>query len=315
MPGASESFHALLTSPVPARLLHRERGPQREPSPHAVAVTWLGTAGLRIEHAGRTLLVDPYLTRPGLRATLLAPLASDEAAVRRHAPRADLILCSHSHHDHLLDVPTVARQTGALVVGSGSAARYCLASGVPADRVRQVEPPATIDHPPFRVELRPSVHGRALLGRRPLPGEIAREPVPPLRVAGFRTPDAFGLMIRVDAGDGRELSIFHLGSADFLPESVSGLRCDVLVPCLVGRHRRPGYVRELLTALRPRVVVPCHFDDFFAPLGGRTRQLPRADLEGFVRAVRVFGDGARAVVLDRLETVHLEPQRPGAGRD
>ena len=42
---------------------------------------------------------------------------------------------------------------------------------------------------------------------------------------------------------------------------------DVLVACLAARAGTPGYLERLGARLRPRVLVPCHHDDFFRPLG------------------------------------------------
>src|SRR5262245_32508571 len=82
-----------------------------------VCVTWLGTAGFAIAYADHVLLFDPYLTRASLSRCLLAPLQPDAALAQRLIPRADAIVLSHTHFDHALDVPVIARQTGARVFG------------------------------------------------------------------------------------------------------------------------------------------------------------------------------------------------------
>ena len=76
-----------------------------------VRVTWLGTAGFALEHAGTTVLIDPYVTRASLWDCVRAPLQSDAVAVARWTPRADAIVAGHTHYDHALDVPAIARAT------------------------------------------------------------------------------------------------------------------------------------------------------------------------------------------------------------
>lgn len=298
--------HRLITRPVPSRLFHTPIGRLSAPGPGEAALTWLGTAGLAIEASGQTLLIDPFLTRPGIRATLTGPIAPDLGAVRRFVPKADVVLCTHSHHDHLLDVPAVALETGALVLGSASSINLCRASGVPEGQLRVVSPPETVEVGAFRLDLRASPHGKAVLGRVPLPGKIAEGVSPPLAFWGYRTLGALAALVEVETGEG-PVRVFHLGSADFLPETVGDARCDVLAACAVGRSHRPGYIRELVGALRPSVVVPIHWDDFFAPLEAASRQLPNADVEGFCREVRAAGQG-RVVVLDKLETLRIGPE-------
>ena len=95
-------------------------------------LTYLGVAGWRLDAGGHTLLIDPYVSRRNVGDDLETPLVPDLAAIDAHAPpRADLILVSHSHYDHLLDVPTIAARTKALVVGTASTRHVLAAAGIP----------------------------------------------------------------------------------------------------------------------------------------------------------------------------------------
>jgi L-ascorbate metabolism protein UlaG (beta-lactamase superfamily) len=300
----SPRLHRVLTRPVDPALLCSE--PSAAPlGDQQLRITWLGTAGLALEHRGQVLLIDPFLTRPGLRQSLTRRLRPDPRTVRRFAPRAAAIVGSHSHHDHILDLPQVARHTGAPVVGSRSTCNYCRGWGIPEDRLLEVQAPHSLELGPFHVTLRPSLHGKAVAGRVPLPGSIPAGVRPPLRIKQFRNDDTFGVHVEVRPAGSPPLSIFHLGSADFLPQTVEGLECDVLLPCLVGIERRPGFVPELLAALRPRIVIPIHFDDFFAPLDRPLRQLPVANLMAFLGQVQASGHGCQTLVLDLLGSYRL----------
>jgi len=295
-PLASRLVHGVLTRPLRRDLFTRHRY-DRPLDRDEVELTWLGTAGIALRHRDSTLLIDPYVSRPGLQTSLTRRLRPDLDAVRRHAPPADAILCSHSHHDHILDVPEIARLSGARVIGSDASANYCRAHGLPASQIIQVDPPETVEIGPFRITVRPSLHGRAVAGRVPLVGTIPAGVKPPLRLREFRNDTTFGILVEVGEGS-RAVRVFHLGSADFLPETVEGIRCDVLLPCLMGRDRRPGFTHDLLAAVQPRVVIPFHFDDFFIPLDHPIRELPGADLDGFRREVQRTGAPCRVVVLD-----------------
>lgn len=297
-------FHRLLTRPVGVAQLFRGRadGPL---SNHEVRLTWLGTAGLALEHQGRTLLVDPFLSRPGFRQTFSGRLRPRKDLIRCYTPRADIIVGSHSHHDHIMDIPQVALLTGARVMGSESLCNLCRAHGLVEDRLWQISPPQTIESPPFRVTLRSSRHAKTVTGKVPLPGDIPGDVRPPLRANQYRNNHTFGVLIKVLRGPGRDLSVFHLGSADFLPETIEGLRCDVLMVSIVGRHRRPDFTRGLLRGLRPRLVIPIHFDNFFLPLDRPLRSLPKADPAIFQQEVLDSGVDCEVVILDLLGNLVL----------
>ncbi len=79
-------------------------------------ITWLGTAGFVIESPETTLLVDPFVTRPGF-TRLASRMIPDDLAIARHVPRkVDAVLCGHSHFDHVADAPRIAKHTKAKLV-------------------------------------------------------------------------------------------------------------------------------------------------------------------------------------------------------
>jgi L-ascorbate metabolism protein UlaG (beta-lactamase superfamily) len=84
-----------------------------------VTVSYLGTAGWEITDGKTVILVDPYLTRlksdtandpalPSDPRPLVTPndfAISDQAVIDAHINRADFILITHTHVDHVLDMP------------------------------------------------------------------------------------------------------------------------------------------------------------------------------------------------------------------
>src|SRR5438105_3388331 len=105
-----------------------------------IAVTYLGVAGLLIEHQHHVLLTAPFFSNPSfgqvrprvaklLRST--PRIAPDTNAIEkllpRSADRATTILVGHGHYDHLMDVPYIAthRATSATIYG-GPSVRHML---------------------------------------------------------------------------------------------------------------------------------------------------------------------------------------------
>jgi L-ascorbate metabolism protein UlaG (beta-lactamase superfamily) len=255
--------------------------------PEGVRVRWLGTAGFAVEHAGHCVLVDPYLTRASLARCLAGRLLPDGAVIRAHAPRADAIVVGHTHFDHALDVPEVARLTGARVFGSRSAASLCRSAGVPDARVEVVErepgsEPPTREVGPFSLRFVPSAHAPLLFGRVPLLGDIADCEEVPARVWGYKCGAVFGVEIRVA---GRTL--YHVGSAQLIDENVDTKHVDLLLLCVAGWTSTRDFPERIARRLAPGAVLLSHWDDFLLPLQEPARALPAIQLPRLVdRLVR-----------------------------
>ncbi len=70
-------------------------------------ITYLGHASLAIEVAGKNILVDPFISGNELAKN-----------IDIDSLKADYILVTHAHEDHILDVESIAKRTGAKVVSN-----------------------------------------------------------------------------------------------------------------------------------------------------------------------------------------------------
>ncbi|MEL1244351.1 metal-dependent hydrolase [Flavobacterium sp. DGU11] len=76
-------------------------------------ITFYGHASLGIEVGGKNIIVDPYIT------------ANEMAShVNIQDLKADYILITHAHGDHILDVETIANNTGATIVSNAEITGY-----------------------------------------------------------------------------------------------------------------------------------------------------------------------------------------------
>ncbi|NIS80579.1 MAG: metal-dependent hydrolase [Anaerolineales bacterium] len=69
-------------------------------------VTWYGHAALGLEVAGKKLLLDPFFSD------------NPSATVKAEQVKADYILISHGHGDHVGDAIAIAKRSGALVISN-----------------------------------------------------------------------------------------------------------------------------------------------------------------------------------------------------
>ncbi len=268
-----------------------------------IVVTWLGTAGFSIEHEGHIILIDPYLTRPSLWRCLSGPLATDARLVSRLTPKADAIVAGHTHFDHVLDVPAIARATGATVYGSRSCAALCRASGVPEAQVVDVEArgrePSRAEVGPFELRFVPSVHSAFLLGRVPVPGDISDCDQIPLRTERYRCGAVFGVDVRV-----RGRRIYHLGSAD-LVDGAPDPGVDLLLMCVAGWTTTERFCPRVISSLRPGAVLLSHWDDFFRPLDAGAHALPAMRMPRLVESLSALEPSLALGTLPLLGSVRI----------
>jgi L-ascorbate metabolism protein UlaG (beta-lactamase superfamily) len=234
--------------------------------PVGLEVEWLGVSGYRLSYEGRTLFVDPYLSRVPFRdLALRRPAAPDPAALDRfvRAPGETVgVLVGHTHFDHAVDAPAIARRFGCAAYGSRSLVNLMALHGL-AERAVEVEPYRTYELGPFEVSFTPSVHSKLLLGLAvPYDGELSCEHLDSLCPSAYRCGQVWGISIAV-AG----LRLYHQGSANLIDDAVRERGVDVFLAGVAGRSFTEDYWRRILPALEPRTVVPTHYDNFFRPLG------------------------------------------------
>lgn len=256
----------------------REHQPTGRGEGAALRVQWLGTASHVVSSERTTVVVDPFVSRPSF-GDLLGKLSPNITEIERYIPaRVDLVVCGHSHFDHVLDAPTIARLRGAKLAGSASTCMWARAEGVPEDQLIAIPPQGgTFEVGDFEVTFVPSHHGRLAFGRVPFPGVVEQPPQIPARFWHYRMGGAFGILLK-----SRGVTVYHNGSADLIDAELSGKKADVLLACLAGRRGTERYLPRLVEALSPRLVIPTHHDAFFAPLEEGERLLPGIDLGGFI---------------------------------
>lgn len=267
--------------------------------PPGLEIQWLGTAGFRLAYAGTQLLIDPYLSRPGLGAVLWRrPLLPAEALVARHAPAADAILVGHTHFDHAMDVPLIARRTGCPVYGSSSLRRLMALHGLERHFVETpLHRPFAVG--PFEITFVPSVHSKLLLGLKvPAGGELTCDALDRLGGGAYRCGQVHGIHIAVGG-----ITLYHQGSADLLDDEIRHRDVDVFLCGIAGRSFSRRYVERVLRALAPRVVVAHHHDDFFRPLDAPMGFSLNVSPAGFVDEVARVSRDFQVLFPAPLETV------------
>lgn len=101
-------------------------GPVPSKSSSIVVLRWLGNANYEVDYQGRVFLFDAYFDRTARN--------HDIGVTVPQIKRADAILVSHAHFDHISDVAPIAAQTHAPVIGAPLTIAVAEKLGVPASQ-------------------------------------------------------------------------------------------------------------------------------------------------------------------------------------
>jgi L-ascorbate metabolism protein UlaG (beta-lactamase superfamily) len=259
-----------------------------------VEVTYLGVAGWLFEVGDLSIVADPYFSRPALDK----PLVPDDAAIAQRSPaRADLVIVGHSHFDHLLDAPSVAKRTGAEIMGSATTAHVARASGVAPEKIITVKGGEDLAWEDYSVRVIPSLHS-ALGDKHVFGGVLEHDPVLPMGADDYVEGGTFAYLLRLH---GRE--IFVLDTANFIEREVAGLDPDIAIVATGLRQEIHDYTCRLLHALGdPPIVIANHFDDFRGPPVDAPID---ADLEAFTNEVEGCAPGTLVIVPRHFDTMTL----------
>jgi L-ascorbate metabolism protein UlaG (beta-lactamase superfamily) len=268
--------------------------------PAGLEVEWLGVSGYRMSFAGQTLFVDPYLSRvPFGDLVRRRPTLPDPAALDRfvHAPgEVAGVLVGHTHFDHAVDAPAIARRFGCKGYGSDSLVTLMGLHGLAGQAV-EVEPYRTYELGPFEVSFTPSVHSKLLLGLAvPYDGDLTCEHLDSLTPGAYRCGQVWGISIEV-AG----IRFYHQGSANLIDEAIRERGVDVFLAGVAGRSFTEDYWRRILPRLDPKVVVPTHYDNFFRPLGQRMEFVSNVQLSQLPAEIGAVSRDARLAALPRAD--------------
>ncbi|MCF8609202.1 MBL fold metallo-hydrolase [Gordonia sp. HY285] len=247
------------------------------PADAPLTITWAGVTTLLITDGASSIMTDGFFTRPsllsvGVRRLRSSPPRIDDALTRLGVERLDAVIPVHTHFDHALDSATVARRTGADLIGGASVAH--VGHGLPDGRVRVVDAGSTVSAGAFDVTL---IRGDHCPPDR-YPGDITAPVVQPVRASAYRCGEAWSTVVVHRASDRRLLIV---GSAGYAEGALAGQTADV-VYLGIGQLgvQSPEYIEtfwhETVRTVGAHRVVCTHWDDFFRPLDRPLRALPYA---------------------------------------
>jgi L-ascorbate metabolism protein UlaG (beta-lactamase superfamily) len=292
---------ATLAAETPPAWVHSADA-NRPVGPDELAVRWLGTAAFEIRTVKACVLIDPHFSRHNLWQLLAGPLHPDLARIRKHLPRAQAVFIGHSHHDHLVDAPTVAKLLDAPIYGSADTARVAREEGVPLAHVHALQGGETIRVGDLAIEAVPSAHSDIITNWL-VAGRIAPESHPPMRFTQYKHGPVFTYVVHW-----RGRTVYHFGSAELVEANLRHRQADVALVCLSGWKDNRSVFGRLASTLHPSVIVPMHHDDFFRDLDEGFHPGQLAYVDEAYEAIRHDMPDTAMVKLDFFQEIRLSPR-------
>lgn len=223
-------------------------------APHAqqVEVMWLGHSTYRFTSpTGKVIVIDPFFRKN--------PRTPAKYKDLEAIGKADVILVTHGHPDHISDLPEFAKLTGAIVVANYELANNLLAlnilEGNKTIALNKGGTIAPIAGTALKVHMVPAEHSSSIDLPAIMPGATGPR--------FFEGGAAVGYVIEFENG----LKVYHTGDTDaFGDMALIGryYKPDIALVC-IGGHFTMGPERAayaLREFIKPKIAVPMHYGTF-----------------------------------------------------
>lgn len=290
-----------------------------EPQHGAVKVTFLGAASLLLDDGVTQLMVDGFISRKPLWQVATSQLSTDKAAVeavlrKLQVNRLQAVFASHSHYDHALDIAYLAQRTGAKLYGSSSTLNIGQGAGLPSGQMQLYMPDKTLQIGQFSITVMQTRHTPPIAYINGDLGEEITEPLrQPARFSDYKEGGSYDFLIRHS-----DLSLYIKPDTNFIAGQLDQIQADVLFlgTAMLGKQKpefQQAFYDETVGKLRPQLVIPIHWDNFFQPLSDHLEAMPQVadDLEQSFDFLisRTKADHIQFRILQGYQSLIISPTR------
>lgn len=185
-----------------------------------VKLSWLGHDGFRIQN-GKVIYIDPFKIGDG-------------------GPKADIVLVSHEHFDHLSieDLKKIVTPNTIVIAHAQSAGEL---SKLKVKETKIVKPGDKVTLGEITIQAVPAYN----LNKGPEPGKVFHP----------KEDGKLGFIVTV-----KGVRIYHAADSDHIPE-MKGLNPDIALLPVSGTYvMTPQEAAEAAASVNPKVAIPMHYD-------------------------------------------------------
>ena len=185
-----------------------------------VKLSWLGHDGFRIQN-GKVIYIDPF-------------------KIGDRGPKADIVLVSHEHFDHLSieDLKKIVTPNTVVVAHAQSAGEL---SKLKVRETKIVKPGDKVTIGEIMIQAVPAYN----LNKGPEPGKVFHP----------KEDGKLGFVVTV-----KGIRIYHAADSDHIPE-MKGLNPDVALLPVSGTYvMTPQEAAEAAASVNPKIAIPMHYD-------------------------------------------------------
>ncbi len=248
------------------------------PKDSSVKVTFFGVSTLLFDDGETQILIDGFFSRPSIWAVLTSNISSDTTLISNiisqyKMDRVKGIFTTHSHYDHAFDVAFVAKKTNSPLFGSLSTLNIARGGGLKDKQMQEYKPYQKFELGKFSVQIIPSVHSQ--------PNSLADDGVeilqPLSQPVNFKKLSEGGSYDFLISHKGK--NIFVKASPNFKEGILDTVRADYVfmgIPT-VGKKEvawQNKFYKQTVGKLKPKLLVPIHWDEFMKPLSKDLVMLP-----------------------------------------
>jgi L-ascorbate metabolism protein UlaG (beta-lactamase superfamily) len=251
----------------------------REPTNNAVKVTFFGVSTLLFDDGETQFLIDGFFSRYSLWKALATKIETDSILIDQLVAeykmnRVKGIFVTHSHYDHAFDVAYSTKKMHTTLYGSGSTLNIARGGDVKEEQLSLFQPYQNIQLGKFTIQVIPSRHSpNSALKDESL--SIEKPIRQPANMKVYLEGGSYDFLIKHNGKN-----IYVKPSPNFIEGALDSLKADVVFIGIATITKQTldwqdKFYEQTVGTLKPTLVIPLHWDNFFRPISEHLVMLPR----------------------------------------